>query len=261
MQGLNDRWWPRQNEWTTSPARIQELLNEGELDWLSLTSITDDQWDNFTTWVSSHLINILDWDGTITNATAVKGEGPHFDEKTWSSRKETIVPTTLDFELKVEWVQSPRLTKILNAAAERVVAETERQLALPAAGRVPADPMQTTEPGGHVERTIYTGKPQASGKKRFRQSIEEPLLYTLYLQKPRTGFPKDAPLYVFPNSASPNKVPEGYVVVGGADMPGYRAILSAQNLVLLPGDEYATPRKPNACEVLLARAADLEDAT
>jgi hypothetical protein len=72
--------------------------------------------------------------------------------------------------------------------------------------------------------------------------------------------------YVFPNSESPEEVPDGYVVVGGADYNTYVEIYYTPNLVLQRlGAAYYNETLwrtvfPNGYEVLLAKQADLEDA-
>lgn len=258
MEGVNDRWWPRSNEWTTSPSRIQELLNSDDLDYLSLTSIDDSYWDNFTIWASSTLKNIRDWSHFITedystDDTAVKETG--YQE--WAYRTEKISGTTFGFKVTQTWQPSERLSRIMNSAYDRVSTKSEELIAAVSKGPIAPDPMMYVAQGTYVSPGIFHGKPQAVGKKKFKQGIE-PRLYTCAKQNKRTGYSKEMVFYEFPPSASPNPVPDEYVVVGGADMISYEYIYLTQNLVTSGGDSYAAPYQPNTFEVLLAKKEDLE---
>jgi hypothetical protein len=64
---------------------------------------------------------------------------------------------------------------------------------------------------------------------------------------------------VFPSSASPDPVPSGYEVVGGADYNTYISIFLRRNFVI-GGGGYERLIEPNRLEVLLARSSDLRDA-
>jgi hypothetical protein len=266
MEGVNDRWWPRDDERTTSPQRIQQLLNEGDLDYLTLTGIPDTYWDAFTIWASTHLISYPDWHSYIVQSTAVRGTGPNIEELTWSYRLGHITGATIGFNLSEEWAESTRLTSILRAAANNMVETTNKQVQNiekgPGAGIAPG----YFDAQKYHATVAFGAKHQASGKKRFKHSTEEPTLYTLYGQQKRTGYPKDAIFYVFPDSDSEEDVPGGYVVVGGADYNTYMYIYNTPNRITEHGlDEYgvqrtyAITRRPNFREVLLAKLEDLED--
>jgi hypothetical protein len=266
MEGVNDRWWPRDNEWTTSPQRIQELLNSNDLNYLVLTGIPDSSWDAFTVWASTHLLSYRDWYSLIGDSTAVKGAGDSIQELTWSYRKGKVSGTTFGFDISEEWVEQPRLTTMLRAAARNMVETTNRQLQNieKSAGENIGPAYQ--DPQKYHSDVVFGTKPQASGKKRFKQSIEEPILYTLFGEQKRTGYSKDAVFYVFANSAADEEVPEGYVVVGGADYNTYIFIYNTRNRITELGTDeygitrrYAVTRYPNFREVLLAKADDLED--
>jgi hypothetical protein len=267
MEGVNDRWWPRENEWTTLPKRIKELLDSDDLDYLVLTGIPETSWDAFTIWASTHLLSYRDWHSFMEDSTAVKGTGPNIEEKTWSYRKGKVTGKTIGFDLSEEWVEHPRLTTILGAAARNMVENTNRQLKniQKGAGEDITPGYQSMEK--YRSAAAFGTKPQATGKRRFKQSIEEPTLYTLYGEQKHTGYPKDSIFYVFPNSvAEEGELPEGYVVVGGADYNTYMYIYNTRNRISERGTDeygithwYAVTRYPNFREVLLAKVDDLED--
>jgi hypothetical protein len=266
MEGVNDRWWPRDNEWTTSPQRIQQLLDDDDLDYLVLTGIPDVYWDAFTIWASTHLISYPDWNSFITQSTAVRGTGPNIEELTWSYRKGNVSGETIGFDLSEEWVESQRLTTILRAAAKNMVETTTQQIKdIESKSGPDITPAYQSMQKYHTT-AAFAYMRQAQSKKRFKQSIEEPTLYTLYGQQKRTGYSKDSVFYVFSDSEAHEDVPGGYVVVGGADYNTYMYIYNTRNRITVKGmDEYgierwyAVTRYPNEREVLLAKSEDLED--
>jgi hypothetical protein len=267
IEGVNDRWWPRSNEWTTEAARIHELLDSGDLDWLSLTGIDDRYWDIFAVWASARLQNLRDWDTYIVQSDVEGKKDAHYrslritgeriDNLRFEYRATRISGKTVGFDLDVEWRFSQRLNTILRAAASHIAEVSERQIA--SAG---SQVDKTRVPGASTP--LFANKPRPEGRKRFKHGLSDPALYTVFRQYSRT-FDGDALFYVFPNSVSPEQpVPDGYVVVGGADYNTYVAIYYTPNLLLERlGPPYGGTRwltvYPNRYEVLLAKEADLQD--
>jgi hypothetical protein len=267
MQGVNDRWWPRENEWTTSPARIQALLDSNDLDYLALTGIPDSAWDAFMIWASSHLQSYPDWNAFIQRSTAIQSEGPNIQELKWSYRRGKVQGTRLGIEVTEEWQYSDRLTTILRAAAQHVVDTTEQQIADVAKAPGAYDGPAYRDPQKFVSTPAYAGAPKATGRKQFKPDVT-PVLYTLVDQHKRRNFDHNAVFYVFPESQASEPVPAGYVVVGGADYNTYISIYNSPNrITFLETDQYGITRRyaqttyPNQREVLLAEVGDLRDAS
>ena len=174
-----------------------------------------------------------------------------------------ISETTLGHDLDVVWIQSTRLTTILRATARAMIATSRQEIQAVAQGPGPRTPLTISAVGSHHYRAIYADMPQALRTVRFRDSVEEPTLYTYRRQLERTGLSRSARLYVFPASAYHGELPDGYVLVGGADYNTYVTIASASNRVDLSyTDQYGrvqtyvtTARMP----LMLARPEDLEE--
>jgi hypothetical protein len=279
MEGVNDKWFQGgpigSNEWTTVPARINELLDSGDLDWLSLTGIDDKHWDIFAVWASARLQNLRDWDTYIVQSgpegkkeehyKPLRNIGGSIDNPWFEYRVTKISSATIGFDLDEEWRYSKRLNTILRAAASHIVEVSKRQIASAAASpgsRV----IPTVGPRG-ASTPLFASMPQPTGRKRFKQGLSAPALYTVFKQHSWSFGSGDAVFYVFPNSASPapKAVPDGYVVVGGADYHTYVRIYYTPNLILERlGPQYYNETLesivfPNRYEVLLAKEADLED--
>ncbi|HEV2268658.1 MAG TPA: DUF4157 domain-containing protein [Steroidobacteraceae bacterium] len=267
MEGVNDRWWPRSNIWTTDASEVQKMLDDDDLDYLVLTDIPETYWDPFTVWTTTHLISYPDWNSFITNSTAIRGTGSNVEELTWSYRTGSIKGTTFGFKMDEQWVESKRLTTIMRAAAKSMVETTSQQIAGIAKHVGPDSGPAFHAANKYTTHEAFGSKPQASGKKRFKQVGKEPTLYTLCDQQERTGYDKDDAFYVFAADAAQEDVPAGYVVVGGADYNTYIQIYNTRNRVTeRETDEwgmahwYSVALFPNYRELLLAKATDLEDA-
>jgi hypothetical protein len=273
MEGVNDRWF-RSNDWTTDSAEIYELLDSGDLDWLSLTGIDDSQWDIFAVWASTRLQNLRDWDTYIVQSDVEGEKDAHYrslritgklsdNSLRFEYRVTRISGKTVGFDLDEEWRFSQRLNTILRAAASHIAEVSKKQIAsaptqLGSQVRSGAGPLGASRP-------LFADKPQPTSRKRFRHGLSDPALYTVFKQQSRT-FERDAVFYVFPNSVSPEQpVPDGYVIVGGADYNTYVGIYYKPNLILkrLGPEHYGGTLwqtvYPNWYEVLLAKEADLED--
>ena len=92
---------------------------------------------------------------------------------------------------------------------------------------------------------------------------KEPVLYTLYEQRKRTGYGSEDVYYTFPPTFY--EVPDGYVLVGGADFNTYAKVIATKNVVVSEnvdsyGGRHARNLQPNTAEVLLARTSDLVEA-
>lgn len=271
MRGVSDQWFDfaRSGDTnTTDTAAIQTLLNNGNLDYLVLESISDTQWDAFMIWMSANVRTYPDWEQLIVNSTAVRGEGPYVDQKRWSYRKGTIRSTfTGGFAVDVTWEESARLSTILNAAASAMVDETRRGIRAVEEGPGPTIPRMFTAPGTFISTPIYADTPRARPgahgalRKTFGPSATN-ALYTLARQRRWTDVPRDSVFYVFPNSASPNPVPEGYVVVGGADFNTFTRVYSVEQEVTEEGENGSWTRmyRNNPQQIMLARERDLVDA-
>lgn len=261
MQGVNDRWWPRDNEWTTSPARIQQLLNSEDLDYLALTGIADENWDAFTIWISTNIRNYVDWFSQIQHSNAIKHEGSNIEEFTWSYRKGHVESNWHGFNVTEEWQPSDRLTTILRAAARAMIAGTERDVAA-----IEKGPGSSFHEGPAVDvsyyhsRPAFAYKPQAIGKKKYKAGVDPRALYTISGHQQRvSGMPADSVFYVFPDAVATEPVPDGYVVVGGADYDTYMYIYASYNVT----QSYVSGTRANLAnylEVMLAKSDDLEDA-
>ncbi len=269
MKAVDDNLAPFwSNEETTDRATIQKWLDDHEVGFLALTGIEGaPNWDRFGIWATTHLLNYGDWQEFIERSTAVRGTGPYLYEREWSYRTATIESHWYDFEVREIWNPDKQLTKILRSAAQAMVRRTEREIALAAVA-----PGRLSGPGTFLESAdrsteAFVTLPRATGRKRFRHGIGEPTLYTSYQQHARTGFAHDALLYTFPDRAALGRgeVPDGYVVVGGADFNTYVAVYNTLNVVSMATDHPIIDRVPrnefpNRSEMLLARSGDLEDA-
>lgn len=245
---------------TEDSKRIQPMLNAKKIDYLVLLDIHDASWDAFTIWASTHLLNLLDWTAFISNAKAIRSQGPSVTEKDWQYRVASIERGRIYGHNIVErWEKSDRLTRILKTAAERMVATSEKQISQVAAQPGPYAGPAISSPQTYRSLEIYAGKPKASGRKQFNSGISNPTLYTLAGQYSRGGFDPAAEFYVFPNTASPGPVPSGYEVVGGADYNTYLSIVVQRNFVV-GAFGYEMLIDPNRLEILLAKSADLRDA-
>jgi hypothetical protein len=270
MEGVVDRWWPRSNEWTTSPSRIGELLDNGDLDYLTLTGIDDQYWDIFAAWASARLQTVQDWATHILQSSAEGKKEEHYNalRMTGSSmgnhrfeyRVTKVSGATIGFDFDEEWRYSEPLNKILNAAGRHVVEVSERQIAGHAAS--PTVAVTTLAPRG-ASTPLLSTLPQPTGRKRFKQGVAT-LLYTFYEQQVRSISTQNPIFYVYPNSVSPYPVPEDYVVVGGANYHTYVGIYFTPNLERVVADKYGGTVwhhvYPNHYESILAKKADLEDA-
>jgi len=244
------------NVQTTDPKEIQQLLDDRDIDYLVLKDISDEGFAIFSEWAKTHLINIQDWAHFITNSKAVKKEGDK-----WKYHCGKIIPGTVGRKIEENWADSDFLTKILNPAFDRVMKNTQTSISAVEKSDIPAEGPAFRDPAKHYSPVLFAGKPQAVGRKKFKDNITDPKLYTLFRQWSRTGFSRNSLFYVFPNSASPNEVPSGYAVVGGADSLTYYEIYETQNLVVEGHgyEKYSLPVFPNKYEVFLARMEDLED--
>lgn len=258
VQAVNEEWFSS-DEWTTSPERIQSLLNAKDIDYLALTGIDGKYWDAFTIWASTHLVNLRDWDSYISRPNVVRSTGRFIDDESaqWQFRKHRISSGTIyGHDLTEEWETNDRLTLILNFAARNMVQATTRQIEAVATGPGPYDGPAISAAGSFRSQTIYAGKPQASRKVTFIAGRDEYSLYTIALRRRIYGYPEDSEFFVFPSSAVAGEIPSGYVLVGGADYNTYQNIYKVRNFMpTSDGDYYVA--EPNRVEMLLARESDL----
>jgi hypothetical protein len=259
IQALNASVLPDRDEWTQDPKRVQELIDAKNIDFLVVLGIEDPGWDAFTIWASTHLNNLIDWDSFILNSHAIRSQGQYIDDRTWEYRKGTIAPGKLyGHNLVEQWERNDRLTRILQTAARRVLDVSKQQIAAVATGPGPYGGPAYTSADKYSSREIYTGKPKAIGQKTFKPGIASPSLYTIASQHRIRDFDADARFFVFPKAASPDPIPSGYVLVGGADYNTYVAIYETRNFVR-GSAAYDQLIEPNRLELLLAEADDLRD--
>jgi hypothetical protein len=181
--------------------------------------------------------------------------------QTWEYRTSRISGATWGFDVEETWYRNARLDKILQAAARAVVKTSDEQIA--SAATKPGQPGATAGRQG-FSPALYSGLPAPTGKMTFKPGAV-PMLYTLYKLYPRTGYSRGDVFYTFADNALiPFKgfeVPDGYVLVGGADFNSYAKVYATQNNIDVVGDQYGGHReqwvKPNTFEVLLARKDDL----
>jgi hypothetical protein len=264
MEAVNDRWFPRGNVWTEDQAKIVKMLNDRDVDYLSLTGIPEANWDRLTLWASAKLRTYQDWHRHIVLAKAIRPTGEHMESQTWEYRTSRISGATWGFDVEETWYRNPRLDKILQAAAKFVVKTGSEQIASAATkqGRAGATAGQQG-----FSPALYSGLPGPTGKVTFKPGAV-PMLYTLHKQYQRLGYGRDDVFYTFPDDAViPYKgfeVPDGFVLVGGADFNTYAKVYATQNNIDVIGDQYGGHReqwvKPNTFEVLLARKDSLAGA-
>lgn len=263
VQAVDDNQWPYENEWTTDPARISALLAEREVSYLAVTGIEESQWDAFMIWAQSSIQNYGDWQALISDNDALRASGDYIDQLEWSYRTGRITGTTFGHDLDVEWVHSPRLTTILRAAAAAMVSQSREEIAAVATAPGPRSQTTISAIGSHVGRALYSDMPQANRVARFRTTIATPTLYTYRGQRERTGVSPNARLYVFPDSAYDGELPNGYVLVGGADYNTYVTIAAGPNQVDRSFvDRYGIVRTYTTrgrSPLMLARSEDLEE--
>jgi hypothetical protein len=242
---------------TQNPKEIQTLLDNKDIGYLVLTRIPEEGFALLAAWAKTHLLNIRDWAFFITNTDAVKKE----NEK-WKYHCGTIGSGATGHFVTEKLQPSDFLTTVLDTAFDRVMASTQTALTAVEHGPIPVAGPAFRDPRVYDSPPIYAGKPQVIGHKKFKDGIKEPTLYTLHGQWERTGFSKDSEFYVFPNNASPEEVPSGYVVVGGAESWTYFQIYETENRVRegKGGDDFPLPIFPNRYEELLAKSDDLVDA-
>ena len=264
VQGVDDNLWPYENEWTTDPERISTLLADDELDYLAVTGIDDAYWDVFMLWVQLNIKNLGDWRALISDNDALQATGSGIEDLSWSYRTGKISGTTFGHDLTVEWVHSDRLTTILRAAGGQVVQQTRREIQAVASGPGPVSRTSASAFGSHQSIPTYQDMPQATGVYTFRPGLEDRELYTLHRQDGRDGFDADTRLYVFPPEAArwyDVDVPDGYVLVGGADYNSYVSVINTSGWRVA----HATNQYGNAytyyarahLPLMLARPADL----
>lgn len=271
VYGIQHNWLSK-DEPTTDLNRVRELYRDDDLDYLALTGIPEDRLMPFTVWSAGHLKNFRDWDLFVeraVNSGTLRRSGPDIEDLSWEYRKGSIAKGTVyGYNITIGWGSSDLLNKALRSAATEVVRATEQQIS-----------MRETKPGelsapdsGVISRadtyrsaTLYETLPQATGRKKFKANVE-PVLYTLFRQRRRTGYSKDALFLTFsPAASSEREVPTGYVVVGGADFNTYVQVYDTDNIVSMPvqgplgTDRIDKLLLPNTREVLLAKVADLED--
>ncbi|WP_337850926.1 hypothetical protein [Rathayibacter sp. YIM 133350] len=262
MEAVDDNLWPWDNEWTTDAKRIQTLLEDDEVSYLTLTGIPDDNWDRFTVWASGKLRNVRDWQTHIVDSPAIRSKSGQFmGDETFEYLTSEVKGETVGFDLTTTWRSSPRLDLILKAAAKEVVKNSDTEIA-----NIEKQQGDSYGPAVVSDRgftaPLYGSMAKATGKVRFRSGVD-PVLYTVYLHSARTGYSTDSLFYTFPNTVTGHEVPEGYTVVGGADYNTYSRVLATRNdFVIKNADGYGGHRagvlRPNTLEVLLAKTADLE---
>jgi len=273
LEATDDGWFGN-TEGVTDPTTINKMLEKKEIDLLAITNIPDAMWDMFLIWASANITDFREWNAHIVEAEkkkTIKGEGEFINNRKWYYQKNKIVNGTIDFYLEPEWVYSADLTRILNAAATYMHGETEKRIQDIAKKGGPKSQGQHISSPERVSKT-YESQPRASlsgQKKTFKSNIEEPRLYTIARQRSRYGFKNDAQFYIFDNDIVNSKeldyeVPEGYVLVGGANYSTYVSIYYTRNFVKRPimhnGEIYSSYdylMEPNGMEMLLAWEKDL----
>lgn len=260
MEAVDDNMWPFSNEWTTDPARIQGLLNDREVSYLTLTDISDENWERFTIWASARLKNQLDWALYIDRSPAIRvASGTYMGEQKFEYYTSVVQGDTIGFTLTETWRHSDRLDLILNAAARSVVARSDTEIAQ--AGTAPGEGLHESYRSMDPHSTpLFSALPQATGRWRFAPGVE-PALFTTFMKRRVTGYQPDAAFYSFPTPVYLD-VPDGFILVGGADYNTFAAIVATRNdYKISNADEYGGWRVgslyPNTDQVLLAKQSDL----
>lgn len=267
VQAVNNGWFRDASDMTTERRQVQAWLNDNNLAYLGVTGIPEEGWDTFTIWCSANIHNYSDWNHFITQSGAIRGRGAHVDELEWDFRQTVISTHRYGYSVQEKWEHSPRLTTILRATARHMVRTTESQLS-----------RLRTEPGArHAEGPAFEAPerhsrpalgtlPRAAGRMRFRAN-REPRLFTLAEQRERVGYSRESVFHTFPASASPEPMPSGYVLVGGADYNTYIQVYNTVNLMTRQGlnasgqpFSFVKRMETNTAELLLALHEDLEPA-
>ena len=256
---------------TTNLEEVSTMVIKDKIDYLAVTGIAEEALLRFTVWSATHLLNYRDWDsfvGAAERAGTLRSSGNAMETLTWEYRTSTLSKGTVwGVNRTSSWATSPLLTRALQSAAAAVVSGTSAQIA--AARTRPGQRSGTfriLESDLYRSPHLFERLPQATGRRRFRPSVSERTLYTVRGRHPRTDFPAESIFLVFPSEATSEDVPEGYVAVGGADFNTYALIYAVSNVVSMevegPYGSHTVSRnlQPNTLELLLARAADLEDA-
>jgi hypothetical protein len=256
--GVNDRLYPRENEPTTDLAKVLELHRAGDLDYLAITSIDEEEIETgFVIWASSHLVSYRDWFEFIESSKAIRGTGDDLTTRQWSFRAGDVKDVWYGFDVTEVWLPSPALTRVLNTAATTMLkgrpeeagrarqVGTEEAIASLASGPGPQQGPQLVSER-YKPFDVFGGLPQATGKKRFRDPRR--ILHRIGTIAWIEGFSADSVLYTFPASVVDAEVPDGYVVVGGADFATYAQIYLNNSLSPV-----------GRRELMLAREDHLED--
>ena len=160
------------------------------------------------------------------------------------------------------WYHNDRLDRILNAAAREVIRNSKEQIGGPGGPDRSTGSESMTQMTGRAP-AIYSDKPKALGRMTFAPGSNM-TLYTLYGQRPISGWPPTSIFYAFPPHGDWD-VPDDYLLVGGADFDTYTKVFSARNMIKLEtvdgyGGHLNHYVKPNVYEMLLARKSELVNA-
>ncbi|MDH3972723.1 MAG: hypothetical protein OEV42_00470 [Deltaproteobacteria bacterium] len=212
-------------EYTHSFKRVQELFDDNNLDYVTITEIPRskkndeegfvDNWDAFQIWADLNIRNYRDWHFYISSNVAVKWDGSKYAYKAGD-----INMTTFGHEIKVKWVPNDRLTTILKGIERDMIDRTEAQIAQVRKGPV-IMPLESVSVPYYTPRKIFEGKPRAIKMARFKKELQERLLYMPDTHHRWHGFSAAAKFYVFPNNSVSEQRYKGDVVVGGADYDTY----------------------------------------
>ena len=246
------------NERTYDLKEILDLNRAGDLDYLAITAVDEEEIESgFLIWASSHLVNYRDWFAFIESSEAIRGTGDDIATRQWSFRAGDVKDRWYGFDVTETWLPSPALTRILNSAAVTMLKGgpeepgrtrrpgTEEAIARLGSGAGPRQEQQWVSQR-YKPLDIFGGLPQSTGKKRFRDPRR--ILYRVGSPASIEGFRADSVLYTFPASAVDAEVPDGYVVVGGADFATYEQIYRNNDIG-------PAARR----ELMLAREDQLED--
>jgi hypothetical protein len=264
MLAYNDHW-VSSDQHSTDPKEIQRWLDGGDVDYLVMTGVDDGFWDPFTIWATTHLVNYRDWAQFILQTSPIRDAGgTTYANTRYEYRVGSISGALIGRDIKHRWVHSDRLDTILRAAGTRMLTTSQQQIEAARTrpgGLSKPDSAYLEDASKYRSQAIFERLPQAApGRWRFRKGTD-PVLYTLAKQQKRTGYDADAAFLKFPDSAVPETVPQGYVVVGGANVSTYYDVYRTVNQVTVRDADGSWVRRltPNTLEVLLARESDLEE--
>lgn len=180
---------------TTDPVRIAELAGDDALALVQITGLPADAPAQLAAALARRVGCYLDWHAVVATSPALRQTATG-----WAYRAGDLVPTEVDYEVREQWIEDPRLSAVLERAH---AGARQATIAAIHALRVADGPPV----GDHA--ATFAGRSRAIG-----------------LARPAHEAPAGGPLpigalcYVFPTDGPP-----GSLLVGGATFATYAALV------------------------------------